>query len=87
MIRFKIIDTFNITNVGGIVMAECLDEEYDFSLSDSAMFGEVPIKPIINMPRKIDEKGNVMLNVFAFQLRENSDKDKFRKGEVVLLKP
>jgi hypothetical protein len=87
MIRFKIIDTLILTNIGAVVLAECLDSEFDFKLSDSSLLGEVPLKPVINNHRRIDEQGNYVLNVFTFQLKTNTDKDKFQKDEIVLLIP
>lgn len=68
-------------------MAECIDSLHDFSLTDSAMLGDAPIKPVINLHRKLEGTEVMTKDFYAFQLKDNSDKDKFQKGEILLLKP
>lgn len=70
---FEILHIINSDRKSKFVFAKSLNENINFSLTEKSTLGGVPIKPIISQPRTIDKNGNPIFNVFAFQVKNESD--------------
>ena len=81
--KFEIEEISIIANVGALVMARKLNE-LDFELGSNSLLGGVPISGG-DIPRKLSETGAPSLSSWGFFLKNQNDKDKFQKGQVVEL--
>ena len=59
--------------------------DVDFKMSDTSSLGNIPIEKFIDIPRAHDKEGNIRLDLFAFILKNKSDKDKLSIGQTVEL--
>lgn len=69
------------------VFARLLQPETDFTLTDTALINDIPIKKHVTMPRKLDENGNIRLDIFAFVLKNKNDILKFKDVTKLFLTP
>ena len=83
--KFKIEGFFKITGRGYFVTAICLDNENTFEVTESSKLGNIAIKPFLTQPRAVDENEKQRMNLFAFQLKNDSDFEKMKIGEIVNL--
>jgi len=67
------------------VFAQLIGDDSDFKLSEKSMLGNAPIENWLDIPKVDDEDGNPRTDLFAFLLKENSDKDKLKIGEIAEL--
>ncbi|MGQ0740519.1 MAG: hypothetical protein ACT4OJ_15825 [Bacteroidota bacterium] len=87
IIKFEIEDIVKIESRNKVfVFAMLLNPGLEWRLSDNAKLGDVEIEPRFQIPRKIDENGNIRLDFFAFELKNNEDKDHLSIHQVVDLK-
>jgi hypothetical protein len=59
----------------------------DFSLTLSATLGGVPIRPVLQQPRALNQSGQPRHDLFAFVLQSSSDIAQFKPNTTVLLRP
>ena len=69
------------------VFAKLLTPNSDWHLSDKSKLGDVEIEKSIDIPRKLDDDGNVRLNLFAFVLKNNNDRNKLKVNQIAELIP
>ncbi|PIA77431.1 hypothetical protein BFR04_08260 [Gaetbulibacter sp. 4G1] len=86
-VKFEIESVFKITGRGYFVTAKLVEEGKGFWLPENSKLGNIEITTSLTQPRAIDENGNVRLDLWAFQLKNDSDSEKFKEGEIVELFP
>jgi hypothetical protein len=69
------------------VFARLLDSSLDWKLTNESKLGQVQIENWFDIPRAHDKDGNIRLDLFAFQLKNNDDKNKLNINQVVELAP
>jgi hypothetical protein len=81
--KFKIEGIFKITNRRYFVAIECLEKSYDYRLTENSKLGnvEITITRIFNKP--MDKSGNIRINCFTFQLKNEADFDKLKVDKIV----
>lgn len=67
------------------LLTKCQTLKPNFKLSDSSFLGEVEIENWFDIPRALDESGNQRLDVFAFVLKNEMDKNRVKEGQILLL--
>lgn len=76
-----------ILQTQGYVLAR-ICESIDFSLTTSATLNGIPIRPVLQQPRALEERsGQPRHDLFAFVLVNRSDIVKFKPNTSVLLLP
>lgn len=65
------------------VLAEHINPDINFTLTDSTSLATVPIENWIDIPRAVDSQGNLRNNYYAFVLKNSQDKNKVSVGETM----
>src|SRR5688572_25844261 len=86
-VQFEIEAVFKITNRGYCVFARQLTVGQNFIVTDKSFLGGVELGKYLDMPRKLDEKGEPRNDLFAFQLKNGEDNSKLKPNSVVELVP
>lgn len=84
-LKFEVEGVFMMANVGPVVLARLLTNTPHFRLTDDSMLGNTEIIKRIEMPRSIDENGEIKLDLFVFRLVNEEDKDNFSKSALIEL--
>lgn len=82
--KFKILHKLRV-NERTYIFGELLNKDSKFDVLEGAKLGEIPIEPYLDIPRKIDEKGRIRLDVFVFLLKNPSDENKIKLEDEVEL--
>ena len=83
-IQFEIESIFKLHTRNKVcVFARLLNSNLDWKLTDESKLGSVQIENWLDIPRAHDKNGNRRLDLFAFQLKNNDDKDKLTINQVV----
>jgi len=69
----------------GWILVKLLNKEDGFSITNESKLGNVPLMEYLNMPRKIDKNGNLMLDCFLLKPKLQSDVDRFKIGQIANL--
>jgi len=83
--KFKIEAIFKINQRGYFVAAKLIDKREQFTLTENSKLGTVDIFPQTQIPRKLDNKGKLITDIWLFRLKNDSDFDKLKEGEIVEL--
>ena len=83
--KFKIEGIFEITGRGYFIAAECLEKSYDYRLTENSKLGNVEITTTRIFNKPMDKSGNIRMNCFTFQLKNEIDLKKLKVGEIVNL--
>ena len=84
--HFKMEQTFLLSEKNRVyVFAKLLSINLDFKLSGISKLGPVDIENWFDIPIAHDEMGNIRLDLYAFALKNNADRDKLKVGEIVEL--
>ena len=67
------------------VFARCLEMDKEFYVTAHSKLGEIEIGNYLNLPRALDEEGNVRLDAFAFKIRHKRDAGRLKEGQIVEL--
>lgn len=86
-VLFEIENVFKITNRGYYVFARQLATGQNFVVTDKSVLGSVEIGKYLDMPRALDDKGEVRNDLFAFQIKNDQDSSKLKPKNVVELIP
>lgn len=82
---FEIEEIIRITNRGYFVLGRIQESGINCQITENSKLGNVEIEKFMDIPRVLDEKGNQRLDLFAFKLKNRSDKSKLFKGQIVEL--
>lgn len=82
---FEIESVIEIMQKGVVLARELTPTEW--ALGFTATLNNIPIERYGDMPRALDKDGKQRLDLFAFILKDKSDKNKFSVGEIVELSP
>lgn len=85
MIKMRIDAKFKITGRGYFVGVRPLNKNQEWEISSNARLGDFELKPVLEIPRKILENGQPDMNIFALQLKHESDFDTIQEGEILEL--
>jgi hypothetical protein len=78
--KFKIEEIFELKGRDKIcVLAKLLDIDSSFQLTDKSRLGEVEIENWFDIPRKLDDNGNIRVDLYAFLLKNKLDLNKIQK--------
>ena len=74
-----------ILNIEGKVylIAESLDPNVNFKLSDSCFLGSLPIENWFDIPKAANESGSQRNDLFSFVLKKEVDKAKVKEKEIM----
>ena len=86
-VKFQIEYLFKATNFGQIVFAKHLNTEEKFWILEKSFLDQIEIARYLDIPRKLDEDGKLITDVFAFKLMKESDAKYFSIGQIVELTP
>ena len=86
-VKFKIESYFKITKRGCFVAAKCMSDEKNFWIPKNSRLGEMALTTIADIPRALDENGNIRTDLWVFQLKNETDFKKHNEGELVDLFP
>lgn len=70
----------------GLIFVKYLSGEKEFEITSESKLGNIELEEYLDMPRKIDENGKLMLDSFIFKPKNKSDLNNFEVGQVVRLK-
>ncbi len=88
IIQFEIENIFTLHSRNKfVVLARLLHSNIDWKLSEKSKLGQVEIENWFDIPRAHDKNGNQRLDLFAFALKNNEDKDKLQVNQIVELIP
>jgi hypothetical protein len=88
IIQFEIEDIFKLDTRNKVcVFARVLNSDLSWKLTDESKLGVVRIENWLEIPRSHDKDGNIRLDLFAFLLKNNDDKDKLKVNQIVELIP
>jgi hypothetical protein len=82
MILLRIDSFFSLEPEKVFVLAELLTP-IDFSITDQSKLGCAPLEKFLDIPRKIDNKGQPILNIFSFCLKNKAHRDYFIENQIV----
>lgn len=85
-IPFEVEDVFRLTGTNPVVLARRL-EERDFRLGEDPRLGGCPVLRWGSQPRALRPDGSPRLDLYAFQLRDREDLERFHPGQRVVLAP
>ncbi len=83
-IEFKVEGIFNLTGTGWSVLIECTTPDYEFSYNTPYFLNGVAGKIFAPMAAK-DKQGNPRLHLYCFILKSETDRLKFKEGDIVKL--
>lgn len=86
-VLFEIENVFKITNRGYYVFARQLATRQNFVVTDKSFLGGVELEKYLDMPRKLDDKGEQRNDLFAFQIKNGQDNSKLKQKAIVELIP
>ncbi|MFK7981739.1 MAG: hypothetical protein AB8G86_17290 [Saprospiraceae bacterium] len=69
------------------VLAKCLEQEKDFTMTDNARLGEVPINNSLTQPRALNKNGQPRFDLYIFNIRYKKDVNQLTKGQIITLIP
>jgi hypothetical protein len=64
---FEIMHVRRHHNGGNFIFARLIDGLADFELKEGSKLGGIPIYNYVDMPRTLDENGNLRLDIFVFK--------------------
>jgi hypothetical protein len=83
-LEFEIDHIFEkVTRNSPHIIARLLNEQ-DFKLTESSTFGGFELKSF-SIPRATDDEGKPRFDIFAFNLKDKSKREHFKRGQVVQL--
>jgi hypothetical protein len=85
-VRFEVEQVALIAIDLPVVMVRLLDA-VDFSVEEGATLGGCVIAQFLGIPASVRADGSPRLDVFAFALAASIDLERFKRGDVVLLRP
>lgn len=83
--KFEIDGIFQITNRGNFISARLINTDLNFQVTDNSRLGEVEVTKWFDIPRAIDNNGRQRMDLFFFKIKNEEDKEKLKKGEIVEL--
>jgi len=86
-VQFKIEEVFRLTGRGYIVAAKLIEEGNGFWLPENSKLGKIEITNYLTQISAKDENGNLRTDLWGFKLKNESDFEKLKKGEIVELFP
>jgi len=86
-VEFIIEETLDLDERGAFVFARPITGQDDFRVVRGSTLGGLPVKPYVDMPRRVLPDGTPDLNCFQFQLIDRNDLPQIEKGAKVLLEP
>ena len=86
-VQFEIESVFKVATRGYFVAARLLTPGQDFFVTVKSTLGGVELAKYLDMPRSTNENGEQRPDLFAFQLKKDSDKDKLTPKTIVELIP
>lgn len=86
-VRLEVEAVFKITDRGYFVFAKSLEKEKNFWVTENSKLGNVEITKTLDQPRALEENGEPRLDLYAFQLKNESDSHHFKEGEIIELIP
>ena len=70
----------------GLILVKYLSGEKDFEITSESKLGKIELEEYLDMPRKVDENGKLILDSFILKPKKESDLDNFELGQIVNLK-
>jgi len=86
-IEFIIEETLDLNDRGAFVFARPKSGQSDFRVVLGSTLGGLPVKPYVDMPRRLLPDGTPDLGCFQFQLVERENISRIEKGAIVSLEP
>jgi len=71
----------------GVVFARPVAKSADFRVTPGSTLDGIPVKPRVDLPRRLRPDGTVDLEYFQFELVDSADLNRIRRGPEVLLEP
>ena len=86
-VEFVIEETLDLKGRGAFVFARPVVDQISFRVVPGSTLGGVPVKPYVDMPRRLVPDGSPDLGCFQFELTDAADLRRVITRALVLLEP
>jgi hypothetical protein len=82
-VEFKVEGVFKVSNIGVVVVCECITQGFRLELNGNCFINQVPLSNDLILVTHRDKEGSIRPNVYSLKLKHDSDYSKFIEGQLV----